>query len=139
MNVCTLATFSSNINPGSSCLIYAEVAHGAQETAPGGAERAESTTTQASEAEPGGGSGAQPGGARGAYRPEATPGGGSGAGAGAVPRRRSGPLKSAALLPSPPNTLSSRPDPPSSHHVSSPLPPEGPRAREAGETGRMAL
>lgn len=138
MNVCTQATFSSNINPGSSCLIYAEVAHGAQETAPGEAERAESTTP-ASEAEPGGGSGAQPRGARGADRPEATPGGGSGAGAGAVPRRRRGPLTSAALLPSPPNTLSSRPDPPSSHHVSSPLPPEGPRAREAGETERMAL
>nr|XP_044613953.1 lysine-specific demethylase 6B-like [Equus asinus] len=32
-----------------------------------------------------------------------------------------------------------RPDPPSSHHVSSPLPPEGPRARVAGEAAGMAL
>lgn len=38
------------------------------------------------------------------------------------------PLTSAALLPSPPNTLSSRPDLPPSHHVSSPSLPRGRRA-----------
>lgn len=34
-DACTQATFTSNVNTGSSCLIYAEVTDGALETAPG--------------------------------------------------------------------------------------------------------
>ncbi|KAM9241808.1 pogo transposable element with KRAB domain [Dugong dugon] len=59
---------------------------------------------------------------------------GPGAHAGAVPRRRRGLLTSAALLPSPPNTLSSRPDPPSSHHVSFLAPSRG-AARTGSQRG----
>jgi hypothetical protein len=115
-------TLGCKINPGSSWLIHAEVTHKTHsETAPSGTRRPRPArgTSRAT---------------RG--RPEAARGGGSGRWR--VPRRRRGLLTSAALLPSPPNTLSSRPDPPSSHHVSSSLPPEGPRAREAGEAERMA-
>lgn len=138
-NAYTQVTLSSNINPGSSCLIYAEVAPArrtptereqrgqkARLSRPARWSRAEGRELRREERA------AQTG--RKPRREE-----GRELARAPSPRRRRGLLTSAALLPSPPNTLSSRPDPPSSHHVSSPLPPEGPRALEAGETERMAL